>query len=132
MQVAPSSRCAPLARLPRHFVPRNDSWWDTHARFTFLLYHSEKQRILHSGSPAYRIWNIPQLARGANITFCLSKKYHLRKAQISLSLCENITHPPIRCLPIHARNYIYYINSYFYFPNKLKGDLLSQIAFRID
>ena len=42
---------APSARLPRHFVPRNDSWWDTHARFTFLLYHSEKQRILHSGSP---------------------------------------------------------------------------------
>jgi len=36
-------------------------------------------------------WNIPKLARSANITFGVSQKYHLRFAQISLRLWRNIT-----------------------------------------
>ena len=38
-----------------------------------------------------RYYNIPQLRLRRKIAFCASKKYHLRKAQISLQRSCNIT-----------------------------------------
>ena len=38
-----------------------------------------------------RYYNIPQLRLRRKITLCASKKYHLRKAQISLQRSCNIT-----------------------------------------
>ena len=113
---------APSARLPRHFVPRNDSWCDTHTRIAFLLmsfrgatnvapWESSGAKMEYSKTRTKCEYHCDKVA----ISLFALAKTSLCIAHISLSLCENITPPPIRCLPIHARNYIYYINSYFSF-----------------
>ena len=84
MQVAPASRCAPLARLPRHFVPRNDSWWDTHARFTFLFISFRK-------ATNFAQWesSVANMEYSTTRTQC---EYHfLLKQKISLAQSANIT-----------------------------------------